>query len=114
MQWLVPDVDRTYGRSPKHALGVTAFLTVAVIAARLATRAVRRSASSMTWQHPADAIRNAVVVCDGVIVPTRPSTPVDPTPTMPLSRSELFVPEVDGGRPVHELDFATRDAGGWR
>ena len=71
MQWLVPNVDRTFGRRPKHALGVTAFLTVAVIAARLAAR-TRRSAPSMTWQDPADVLRNAVVVCNGVIVPTRP------------------------------------------
>lgn len=102
MQWLVPDVDRTFGRRPKHALGVTAFLTVAVIAARLATRAARRSATSMTWQHPADAIRNAVVVCNGVIVPT------DPAPTLPLTRRELVEPEVDGGRPMHDLDLIQR------
>lgn len=114
MQWLVPNVDRTFGRRPKHALGVTAFLTVAVIAARLAARA-RRSAPSMAWQHPADAIRNAVVVCNGVIVPTVPPVCADPAPTLPLPRAELFAaPEVDGGRPVHELDFVTRDAGGWR
>lgn len=116
MQWLVPNVDRTFGRRPKHALGVTAFLTVAAIAAVLtAERAARRRAPAMKWQHPADAIRNAVVVCNGAIVPTRPPAPADPAPTLPLPRAELFAAaEVDGGRPVHELDFATRDQGGWR
>ncbi|WP_378735349.1 hypothetical protein [Nocardia brasiliensis] len=119
MQWLVPNVDRTFGRRPKHALGVTAFVTVAAIAAMLAAeraaRAARRNASPVAWQNPAEAVRNAVVVCNGAIVPTAPPAPADPAPTLPLPRAELFAaPEVDGGRPVHELDFATRDAGGWR
>lgn len=112
MQWLVPNVDRTHGRTPRHALGVTAFLTVAAIAARLATRATRRPAPLVEWQDPAEAIRNVAVICNGVRVPTSPPAPADPAPTLPLSRRELLAaPEVDGGRPVHELDYALRMGG---
>lgn len=32
---------------------------------------------------------------------------VDPQPTLPLRRAQLLaLPEVDGGRPIHELDYA--------
>ncbi|WP_063017148.1 hypothetical protein [Nocardia niwae] len=30
--------------------------------------------------------------------------------TLPLRRVDLFGPEVDGGRPLHELDYALRMA----
>lgn len=115
MQYRTPNVDRTYGRVPRHALGLTAVLTVAMIAAKIATERRCRRASAIVWQDPAEVIRNAVAVYEGVIVPAPPAPPTDPTPTLPMSRAELSaVVDVDGGRPVHELDFATRDAGGWR
>ncbi|MGW6699604.1 hypothetical protein [Nocardia sp. NPDC055049] len=125
MQFRTPNVDRTFGRRPRHArgetvyrprhaLGVTAFLTVVAVAAKLAAERRRRSAvPAVTWQAPADAIRAAVVVCDGAIVPTPrpapPAVPSDPTPTLPLTRAELAeVVEVDGGRPMHDLDHVQR------
>lgn len=108
MQWLVPNVDRTFGRRPKHALGVTAFVTVATIVATIAIRRREALRSAIAWQDPADAIRNAVVVCDGAIVST-PKPPADPDPTVPLTRAELAeVVEVDGGRPLHDLDHVQR------
>lgn len=111
IQFRTPNVDRTFGRTPRHALGITAVLTVAMIAAKIKAERRRRRAPAFVWQDPAEAIRNAIVVCRGVIVPTPapepPAPPADPSPTTPMSRAELAaLVEVDGGRPMHELDFA--------
>lgn len=110
MQFRVPGVDRTFGRIPRHELGRTAARTVATIAAKLADERrrlaeVRASVAPMAWQDPAEAIRSAVVVCKGAIVPTPRA---DPSPTLPLSRAELVEHEVDGGRPLHDLDHVQR------
>ncbi len=105
MQFRVPGVDRTFGRIPRHELGRTAARTVAAIAAKLADERRRVAITPMAWQDPAGAIRAAVVVCKGAIVPTPPA---DPSPTLPLSRAELVEHEVDGGRPLHDLDHVQR------
>ena len=106
MQYRVQGVDRTFDRIPRHALGITAALTVAAVAAKLAAERRRVAIAPMAWQDPAEAIRNAVVVWKGAIVPSPP--PADPSPTLPLSRRELVEHEVDGGRPLHDLDHIQR------
>lgn len=144
MSSIMEAVDRLFGRTPKHAVGFGAVLTVAVIAARLADeRAAARKlaayhgsvarqaavvaameADTLTmpvvvgrdhtaWKDPAIAIRDAVVVCDGAIVPGPAKASPDPVPTLPLTRAELLeLVEVDGGRPLHELDYVNRYAMG--
>ncbi|MBW0270748.1 hypothetical protein ATM97_06935 [Nocardia sp. MH4] len=111
MQYRPTNVDRRFGRIPRHALGVTAAaVAFAVIAKRIADE--RRKSSTRVapiagWRSPAEVIRTAVVVCDGVIVPTAP--PADPDPTVPLMRAELLAAvKVDGGRPMHDLDLVQR------
>ncbi len=115
MQYRPQNVDRTFGRKPRHALGITAaaVFAVAVIAKRIADerRRPRRTqvAPIAGWRTPAEAIRTAVVTCDGVIVPIPAPAPADPDPTLPLSRAELAaVIDVDGGRPIHDLDYVQR------
>lgn len=113
MQYLVQNVDRTFGRIPRHALGVAGAVAFAVIATRIAAERRRKPRTRVMpiagWRTPAEALGTAVVVCDGVIVPA----PADPDPTVPLARAELLeVTEVDGGRPLHDLDFVTRYAMG--
>ncbi|RJO74136.1 hypothetical protein D5S18_18460 [Nocardia panacis] len=91
---------------------VTVAAIAAVLTAERAARAARRGTSATTWQRSADTIRNAIVVCNGAIVPTAPPANIDPAPTLPLSQRELFgLLEIDGGRPMHDLDYALRMGG---
>lgn len=106
MQYLVQNVDRTFGRIPRHALGVAGAVAFAVIATRIAAERRRKPRTRVTpiagWRTPAEAIRTAVAVCEGVSA----TTPADPDPTLPLTRAEVI--EVDGGRPLNDLDYVQR------
>lgn len=84
-----------------------------VLAAKLAAESARRRAGELI--DAADLAIDAARAAGPRPYVRAVLPPTDPSPTLPLPRAELLAePEVDGGRPMHELDFATRDAGGWR
>lgn len=104
MQWTVPNVVRTFLYPGRHALGITAMVTVTMIAARLAAEQTARRIAPMLADHTEypdlpDTARTRPYV-------HRPF-PADPTPTLPLSRAEILGPD-----PVHELDYTERAIGG--
>ncbi|MGW5316750.1 hypothetical protein [Nocardia thailandica] len=94
------NVRQTFLRPGRHALGATAARTVAAIKARLSDDAnaaeVTAELPILTAREPRPYVHEALPLAD-------------PSPTVPLSRAELLaVTEVDGGRPLHDLDHIQR------
>lgn len=126
---------RSYGRHARHGFA-EARPTVADIRARIADEAAtaaylaaypgsvaRQAAVAASMDAPtltlpvvldaeivedAPARRDpAIAISATVIVQAGEYVHVDPTPTKSFTRAELMaVAEVDGGRPMHDLDYA--------